>query len=371
MRPLLFLRARYRFFAIYAALVLAGALGSLLVWPEQCVAAVAMLGIGMLAAWIAAWITNRHLKERLHRLRELTDAMVRGKLDVEIEHPPHDDFLKLSDSLERMLIKLHASMQEKEHLRQQLTRNEKLALIGELAATVAHEVNNPLDGLQNATRIIRHHPENEEQVRQLLDMMDAGLHRIEMVVRRLLTMSRAEPLRLSAVRAVDLIDEACQFVQPRLNRLGISLEGDMADPPPFVQADRDELIQALINLMLNAADAMPEGGILTVRCHPAVNGDSVEIEVSDTGRGIDAAHLPHVFDPFFTTKTKGRGTGLGLAVVDRIVKAHEGAIDVESVPGRGTRFTIHLPAVPMPSPPDPQFRSRPRAADRQTLTSES
>ena len=181
------------------------------------------------AAWIMSRIACRHLHKRLHRLREAADALVRGDLTTVIDHPAGDDFVKLSDSLERVLDQLRESFREHERLQRQLTRTEKLALIGELAATVAHEVNNPLDGLQNSTRIIRRSMDNPEQVRQLLDLMDTGLYRIEMIVRRLLTMSRDEPLSLAPVRVDEIVDDALMFVQPKLNRRRIELVRDFPD----------------------------------------------------------------------------------------------------------------------------------------------
>ena len=303
-----------------------------------------MLGIGLVTAWLMAFFVNRHLRRRLHRLRETAEAMARGDLPREIEHPAHDDFIKLAEAMERMLGRLQKTIREQDRLRKQLTRSEKLALIGELAATVAHEVNNPLDGLQNSTRIIRRNLDNHEQVRQLLDMMDAGLYRIEMIVRRLLTMSRDEPVNLAPMRMDEIVNDAALFVQPRFGRHAIELVRDFPDQSPFARADRVQLAQVLINLMINAADSMPEGGKLTVRCRTGERGKKILLDVCDTGGGITKDQLPHIFEPFYSTKGKGAGTGLGLAVVSRIVEAHQGRVEVESEVGKGTRFRIELPA---------------------------
>jgi len=337
---------RHRFFLAYAATVCVWAGGVWVLWPEQGWGAAIMLVVGLAAAWMIAFFVHRHLRSRLHRLREAADAMARGDPAAEIEHPAHDDFIKLADSLDGMLGRLQNTLQEQDRLRKQLTRSEKLALIGELAATVAHEVNNPLDGLQNSTRIIRRNLDNREQVRQLLDMMDAGLYRIEMIVRRLLTMSRDEPVNLVPTRVDQIVDDAVVFVQPRLSRSAIELVRDFPDPPLFARADRVQLAQVLINLMINAADAMPGGGRLVIRCRTGERGRRVLLDVSDTGSGIDKDQLPHIFEPFYSTKGQGAGTGLGLAVVSRIVEAHSGKVEVESEIGRGTCFRIALPAAP-------------------------
>lgn len=338
------IRSRQRYVLAYTV-VLAATAGIIIeAGLPQPWAVPAMAAVALASAWIMSRIACRHMRNRLHRLREAADAFVRGDLTTVIEHPADDDFLKLSDSLERVLDQLKESCREHDRLRRQLTRSEKLALIGELAATVAHEVNNPLDGLQNSTRIIRRNMDNREQVRQLLDLMDTGLYRIEMIMRRLLTMSRDEPLSLAPVRVDEIVDDALVFVQPKLNRQHIELVRDFPDSAVFAVADRVQMAQVLINLVINATDAMAGGGKMTIRCRQGSHGQSVLLDIIDTGSGIPPEHLPHIFEPFYTTKSKGGGTGLGLAVVSRIVQAHRGTIEVESELGKGTRFRITLPA---------------------------
>lgn len=296
------------------------------------------------------------------------DALARGDLATCIDHPPDDDFLKLSDSVERVLNQLRENCREHERLRRQLTHSEKLALIGELAATVAHEVNNPLDGLQNSIRILRRGVDNPDQVRQLLDLMENGLYRIEMIMRRLLTMSRNEPLSPEPTRIETIVDDALMFAQPKLNRRRVELIRDLPESLPFAMADRLQMAQVLINLMINAADAMPNGGKLTIRCRSGDYGRTLLLDVIDTGSGIAPEHLPHIFEPFYTTKSKGGGTGLGLAVVSRVVQAHGGSVEVESEMGKGTRFRISLPAVTViEKPPYEQTATGNHLAERQTM----
>ena len=310
-----------------------------------------MLSASIVTAWIVGrWLTWS-LRRRVRELREATDAVNRGDLDRRLDTLAQDDFVKLGEALDRMVQQLRETVREREHLQQRLTRSEKLALIGELAAGVAHEINNPLDGLQNSTRIIRKHlPAVEkgdaaalDQTRQLLDLMETGLYRIEMIVRRLLTMARDEPVCAVATRIDEVVNDAVHFVRPKLDRNGVKLVSDAPSQPVFAQADRGQLVQVLINLMINAADAMPQGGELTVTHRSADDGRRVALEVSDTGEGIAAEHLPHIFEPFYTTKDRGAGTGLGLSVAARIIEAHGGSIDVTSKRGQGTCFRIELP----------------------------
>jgi signal transduction histidine kinase len=265
-------------------------------------------------------------------------------LATHVEHPPHDDFFKLSDSLEHMLTRMRDSLVEQERLREQLCRSEKLALIGQLAAMVAHEVNNPLDGLQNGIRIIRRKGQHDQQSEELLELMDNGLYRIEMIVRRLLTLSRNEPIHPNPTPFDRLVEDALTFVRPKFNRNNIATDCDLGSPPVVGMIDENQFAHVLVNLMINAADAMPDGGTLTVRARPGDDPTRVLLEVLDTGIGIDEAHLPHVFEPFYTTKPSQQGSGLGLAVVERIVEAHDGRIEIDTTPGKGTRFAISLPA---------------------------
>ncbi len=328
--------------------------------PDQWIG-VAITGSAALGAgWLVLRLSVRRVRRRLHQLREVADAVGQGDLARRIQRLPDDDFLKLAESLDRVLARQRETLREQERLRQQLFRSEKLALIGELAATVAHEVNNPLDGLQSSLRIIRRNIEYSEQTSQLLDQMDAGLYRIETMVQRLLRMSRDDAIQPEPTRLEDIIEDAASFVMPRLNRYGIRLVRELRHRR-LVMADATSISQALINLMLNAADAMSLGGVLTLRSQDSPDGSSMIIEVCDTGVGIPAEHLTRIFEPFFSTKPRGVGTGLGLSIVARIIEAHKGSITVSSERGRGTTFRIELPAGHAPGGTDelPMHEPRP------------
>jgi signal transduction histidine kinase len=335
---------RYRYILAYALFLFlcAGVLGWL--YPTHWWAFAVMGGIGLVLAWIVALVGERRIRRRLHQLRETTDALGRGELSQRVECLPNDDFIKLSASLHRVMKQFQEKVEEENRLKQRCTRSEKLALIGELAAIVAHEINNPLDGLQNSTRIIRRNLDNEKQVRQLLTMMDDGLYRIQMIVNRLLTMSRDEPVHPEPTPVDQIVEDASMFTQPKLDRYGIELVCDLPSETLWAQADRMQMAQAFINLVLNSADAMSRGGRLVLRCQPDQDGQHVLFEVTDTGCGIADEHLPNIFEPFYTTKGSGVGSGLGLAVTRRIIEAHKGSIEVDTRPDQGTTFWIKLPA---------------------------
>ncbi len=338
------LSPRHRYLLVFTLLFGGVGLILLLTLPHYCWGIVAMLAAGLASAWLVALLGERSLRRRLHRLREEADALARGELSRHITCAPKDDFIKLAESLDRITEQLKAKCREEDRLRRQLTRSEKLALIGELAAVVAHEINNPLDGLQNCTRIIRRNRDNPEQMMQLLDLMDAGLYRIEMIVRRLLSMSRDEPVHLTPTRLDDVVNDAVLFVQPRLDRHHIELVRRFPDKPLLAMVDRVQMAQVLINLAINAADSMLNGGRLEFVGRTGEEGRTVLLDVIDTGVGIEPNVLPNIFDPFYTTKDMGLGSGLGLSVVKRIIDAHQGKIEVTSELGRGTCFHIELSA---------------------------
>lgn len=346
------LRIRQQLLVAYAGVATTAA--AALVWcrPGDAWGIVAMALASGAAGWLVVHIGNRRLKQRLHELREITDALGHGDFARHIRTLPSDDFVKLAASVERLSALLREMAAEQDRLRQRLSRSEKLAVMGELAAIVAHEVNNPLDGLQNSIRIIRRREDTNADTRALLDMMEAGLGRIENTVGRLLSMSRDEPIQLLPASVEKMVDDALMFVQPRLNRYGVQLVRDLPADDLKVKADADHLVQALINLMINAADAMKDaGGMLTVRCGTAGDDDRAFIEIVDTGSGIEEHVLDRIFEPFYSTKGKGAGTGLGLAVVARVVEAHHGRVEVKTQPGVGTSFRIEIPMAAVVEPP--------------------
>ena len=337
------LALRHKFLlAFEGALIAIGALGWLLCASAR-LPIVVVTGTAMLVGWLLLVAGSWRLHQSLSRVRRAAEAIGRGDLSRRVELQPRDDIEKLVRSFNQMADRLEQTVLEERDLQQQLTRTEKLAAIGELAATVAHEVNNPLDGLQNCSRIIRRSAEDPQKVRHLLDLMDGALYRIEMIVRRLLMLARDEPPRLAVTPLNEVITEAIAFVEPRIARQAVELVSEVPEQPVYVECDRQQLVQVLINLMVNALDSMPDGGQLTVGLTPA-RGGQLALLVRDTGSGIAEEHLARIFEPFFTRKAGGAGTGLGLAVVKKIIDAHRGEIRVDSRLGEGTSFTIELSA---------------------------
>ena len=230
----------------------------------------------------------------------------------------------------------------------QMIQSEKMATIGELAAGVAHEINNPLDGLLNCTLRIRRNPKNEEQIKEYVDLMEEAIRRIESTVRQLLNFSRKHELTLTSVSLNEVINEVIGLIDYSVEGRHIQIERRFKDNLTSILGDKHLLEQVALNLGLNAIAAMPNGGVLTFKTG-TIEFDSlldeavVFVQVTDTGIGIPRSVRDRIFDPFYTTKITGKGTGLGLSVSNRIVREHGGVIEFESEEGQGSMFTIKLP----------------------------
>jgi two-component system, NtrC family, sensor kinase len=239
---------------------------------------------------------------------------------------------------------------ELERAHSSLLASEKLASIGKLAATVAHEVNNPLFGILTYARLTRKEAESSEldaprkqQMVEQLQIIERESRRCGDIMRNLLTFARQAPSHREPNDLNTPIERAVALVRHRLDLQGIELKLALATGLPPANCDTSQMQQAILVLLVNAAEAMSEGGVLTVET-TAAGEDSVAIRVRDTGSGIPAEVLPQIFEPFFTTKEDQQRTGLGLAVARSIIEQHGGRIEVCSTPGQGTEFVVTLPA---------------------------
>ncbi|MBN1350356.1 PAS domain S-box protein [candidate division KSB1 bacterium] len=228
---------------------------------------------------------------------------------------------------------------EKKKWCDQMMQSERLVATGKLAASLAHEINNPLQGIMASLEMIRSESNNEE-VNKSLDIADAGLKRISNIVNRLLDLHRPEFSRKRWIDVNQAISEVLFLTNCQLARNKIKVKKNLAESLPRIFASSQQFHQILINLILNAQDSMPDGGDLQLVT--SQNGSNIIVKVIDQGKGIDPQDLPHIFDPFFSTK-KQTGTGLGLSVVYSAVESHAGKVIVSSEPNIGTEFKILLP----------------------------
>ena len=231
-------------------------------------------------------------------------------------------------------------MTKQRTLEEQLRKTERLAELGTLASGMAHEIGTPMNViLGRAELLIR--KTNDELTRRGLETIVTQVERITKIMNQLLSFARKRPSEPCDVDLVWAIGNVLDMLLEKLDSHGIHVVKDYSPDLPKVLADPDHIIQVLLNLVLNACQAMPEGGTLTLRLCP--KGDRVELSVQDTGTGIPEDQVSKIFDPFFTTKAVGEGTGLGLTVVHGIILENNGTIRVNSIPGQGSTFIISLP----------------------------
>ena len=240
---------------------------------------------------------------------------------------------------------LQARTDELADMTEQLWQAAKLATLGELSASLAHELNNPLFTVSLQIEALQAGLPAGDSKRDTLQSMDEEVKRMTRLVANLLQFSRRSTRQLSVLDVRDELTNTLQLMafQLRHRRIKAATEFGLA---PLVQADRQQLRQVFLNLFTNAADAMPQGGTLTVRTWAgAASPPQTWIEIADTGEGIQPEARGRIWEPFYTTKPEGKGTGLGLGICRRIVEEHGGTIELESQPGQGTRARLRLPAM--------------------------
>ena len=249
--------------------------------------------------------------------------------------------------------------------RSRLARSEKLATLGQMAGMVAHEVRNPLIAINlrmDALEEVMTGPEGRDEIQVIRQEID----RLKRIIQTFLDFARLRDPQLKPIQAATMLLETLYLVKPMLGEHEIHLESDVTEDLPGIEGDSEQLKQVYLNLLLNAIQAMPQGGRLRVHAQAGPKGREdaawVEIRVSDTGVGIPSMARRRIFDPFFTTKPQG--TGLGLSVAKKIIELHGGTIDLELTAGPGTTFCVRLPAVTMPASIKPRRGSRPTLQPR-------
>jgi len=251
----------------------------------------------------------------------------------------------------RKKLKEYTAFLEQANITQaKLLHRDKMISLGRLSAGVVHEINNPLAGILNYARLMKRilekgalGQERQEKFSRYLTLMESESHRISQIVSSLLTFSRkSEPTR-EPLSVSDLIHKCILLSQHRMVLANIELHRDIPPDIPTIQGDVNQLQQCLINLIFNAMDAMDQGGRMDISAGYDRLEKIVFIQVKDTGHGITPKNRQRIFEPFFTTKDEGYGVGLGLSILFGIVEAHGGSVGVDSAPGKGTAFTLHLP----------------------------
>lgn len=305
-------------------------------------------------------VTRRSISKPIRELLGGAQAVGRGDLSYRVIVPRGGgefaglayEFNRMADSLAEQRSAVAREAEERLGLERELRHSERLASVGRLAAGVAHEIGAPLNVIDaRAEQLLNREEAPVEVRRRNLEIIRRQTQRIAYTVRQLLNLARPYNLRRAPLDLNAIVAETIEAIEASAAASRVTVERNTCDDALTVEADADFLRQVLTNILMNAIQAMPDGGHLRVSCsNGARAGDGstfARVEVSDTGTGIAPERLPHIFDPFYTTKDIGNGTGLGLAVARRIVEEHGGTITAtNNTGGDGATFTISLPAGP-------------------------
>lgn len=339
--------------------------------------------VAVLLLLVATYVLFRYLIYR--PMKRLLYAMARakaGSLKAQAPVLARDEFGRLSEGFNRMIARLSEMTREreaqKEILRQRVLeataelqhRNhqlaeanlqlwdvsrklgdmERLAAAGQTAAQFAHEVGTPLNLISCHVELLRGEMQsNPQSAESRTKIISEQIERIERIVRQMLDRTRLEKAVLAPVDLNRILHDIADATLPRLDSHDVKLTLLLTEPLPPIAGSPDYLQQVFINLINNALDAMPEGGELTICTFANPTGETVTVEVADNGCGMSEEVRARIFDPLYTTKENGLGTGLGLVIVNQLVREHGGQIEVESLPGQGAKFALHFPAIQKPS----------------------
>ena len=341
---------------------------------------------------MALWfVVSRILVGRVRALESSMRAVEGGQLDVEVQAPESggDELSYLARGFNRMieeirdfnaeltgkveaataeLTKKNKALEELNELlvvaRRDLTAQERLAALGQLAGTIAHELGNPLNAVSGHVQLLARRSDLPEPAKNQVQIVGNEVQRMAQIIRRFLDQTRGFTPASEQTKLTPLIDEALDVTLGQEARARLSIVREVDPAAERVRTDPGLVRHLLINLIANAADAMPQGGNLAVRARR--NGPNLVLEVADSGTGMPAEVKRHIFEPFFTTKAQGKGTGLGLAICKEIARGFKGRLDVESEPGKGSAFTAQFPAESWSEPvppvvPIPEIPSAPTA----------
>jgi two-component system NtrC family sensor kinase len=303
--------------------------------------------------------------EPLKALNESTKRLGSGELGYQIQLKASGELRDVANSFNTMSRQLEGARREinawthtLEHrveeksselrgAQEEMLRVERMASIGKLAAVVAHEINNPLAGILTYSKLLKKRLSREAQPDveniSMLDLMESESRRCGDIVKNLMTFARPTSMNREPADLNSIIDRCIRLVQHQLELKNIELHRRLDEHLPLVRCDHGQIEQVVLALVMNAIDAMPNGGNLTLSSRAAGDSGQVQMAVVDDGVGMPPDVVANMFEPFFTTKEHGRGLGLGLAISRNIVDRHGGQIDVTSEPGHGTAFTITLP----------------------------
>jgi two-component system NtrC family sensor kinase len=314
----------------------------------------------------------RTVHRPVRQLIEGTKQVAAGNLNYEIRVPSRDEIGQLASSFNEMTRFLQQAREQNEswsrtlekriqektrelkQIHEQILQIEKMASLGRLSATVAHELNNPLEGILTYAKLIARRLQKVQEpgiqpIREDIDLIIREVQRCGNIVKNLLLFSKKQVGEFGVAPVAGLVEQAVRLVQHHFNISGVSFQQELRVPDASILCDGNQIQQALLALFVNAVEAMSGGGTLRLVVDRDAAANTI-ISVSDTGTGITPDELSHIFEPFYTTKKEGNGVGLGLSVVYGIAERHGGSVSVRSEPGKGTVFTLTFPPVAQSRP---------------------
>jgi len=307
---------------------------------------VALAALALPLAWLVAWALARLMLRPLRSLTREVGRLARGEFEIAPSTVAHDEFQELSAELQRLGQQLEADrlamVSERAHVTVQslVSYSQRLAALGRLTSGVAHEVKNPLNSMMIHVELIKERLDAPTQeVRQSLEVIGGEIRRLDRVVQGFLGFMRPHELELKPIEVSALLHSVVVLVEAEWQSQGVRFILAVAQGLPVIEGDEELLRQALLNLVQNACQAMPAGGVVTVGAR--VEDRTLCLEVADEGVGVAPEDVERMFALYYTTRPDG--TGIGLSIVYRIVQMHDGTIDVRSELGRGTTMTVRLP----------------------------
>ena len=305
-----------------------------------------LLGVALallIASSLLSLFWSRRLTRPIEKLSEATKVVGRGEFGINVEIPSNDEIGGLAESFNQMASELKTREKALQEAQTQLIQSEKMAAFGQLGAGIAHEVKNPLAGILGYAQLTLRKLETDNPLHNNLKIIEKETKRCKTIIDNLLKFARQEKVAYMQMDINTVVEDAAAIVDHELGIHQVKLEKNLAAGLPQISGNSNQIQQVLMNLMINAQQAM-EGhpGVITIQTVLA-DFEHLEIRVGDNGPGIPKELQEKIFEPFFTTKSAGKGTGLGLSVSYGIIKEHGGEISIQSEPGSGTLFTILLP----------------------------
>ncbi len=299
---------------------------------------------GGLVSLIAAYFISQRISIPINKLVSASKEVELGNLDAKVEVTTNDELQYLAESFNAMALSIkNRDEQLRDFATQKIMESERLALIGQLAANVAHELNNPLQGIVAYSHLLLERMPSEDPNQDMVEKIVGQANRSRDIIRGLLDFSRQRTPDKSLSNLNSILRECVSLLENQAQFHNIQIFEDFQEDLPMIVIDPSQIERVFINIIINAAEAMDGNGQLRLATRYENQAEFIEVMFSDTGSGIDEANFDKIFDPFFTTKEVGHGTGLGLAISYGIIKGHKGTISVESEVGKGTTFIIRLP----------------------------